>query len=132
MGIKQLFIIEGVNQNVIAEQFLDSITISSYAHENEEVTLYFKGESIIVGINPELKESAVNVFPNPFSEKLELEGVGKYYQVKMVNTTGEVIRIENINNSGSYVLDVADVQEGLYTLILLGEDILKVIKVAKY
>ena len=84
----------GINYSpIIAEQFLDSITISSCAYENEEVTLYFKGESINVGIDLELKESAVNVFPNPFREKLELEGVGEYYQVKMVNTTGKVLSI---------------------------------------
>ena len=123
----------GINYSpIIAEQFLDSITISSCAYENEEVTLYFKGESLNVGIDPELKESAVNVFPNPFREKLELEGVGEYYQVKMVNTTGKVVLIENTYNSSSCELDVEDVQEGLYTLVLVGENILKVIKVTKY
>ena len=116
---------------VSAESWVDSIHIQSSSYQQDDLTLYIKGESLISGLSKNTGGSEVHAYPNPFRDKLWLENTAEYEQMKVVDVSGKVIRLVDINNRNSIEWDADGLEEGFYTIILTGENKIRILKVSK-
>lgn len=65
-----------------------------------------------LGDNPKLGQN----YPNPAKEKtyVEVEFSSPRAQLVLSNILGETIQVLNLQHSGTYVIDVTEIPEGLY------------------
>jgi len=61
-----------------------------------------------------LEEDCINIYPNPFDDRIYLKGISGNYTVRILNAQGEVY--QNIQNTSSYFIDTIDLPQGLYFL----------------
>ncbi len=115
---------------------LESTTETSYIiaspgdglHSYYITAVYDDGESdptntleILLTGSDELYSESINVFPNPASDILYLKSDESITSVKVFNYTGQVVMNKSIDNR-SYKLDVSQLQDGIYFLIMeIGE-----------
>ena len=77
-------------------------------------------EILLTG-SDELYSESINVFPNPASDVVYLKSDESITSVKVFNYTGQVVMNKSIDNR-SYKLDVSQLQDGIYFLIMeIGE-----------
>jgi hypothetical protein len=76
------------------------------------------------GLNdPDFPSQTVNVFPNPFSHQLTIDGLqpAKTYSVTLTDMTGRVIYAHRIAGKGQWQSDYLQVPKGVYGLRLYDE-----------
>lgn len=94
----------------------------SYLSTGTKVTQGFQQSYISVGSN--VKDMTfdfdINCFPIPTSQKLTIESTHQIrgFEVQMINSVGQIIRIEKIE-SNTTVLDLSMYPKGIYCLMLL-------------
>jgi alpha-tubulin suppressor-like RCC1 family protein len=65
-------------------------------------------------------EPAIQVFPNPVTDKLSLLHAGDLKAIRLTNTAGQAIQVKTVQQqNGSYTVDVSHCTPGLYLLQLL-------------
>ena len=60
-----------------------------------------------------LIETIITLYPNPASDRVTLEGVGKEAKVLVINSVGKVVKLLD-NVSGSVTFSVEDLPKGIY------------------
>lgn len=65
-----------------------------------------------------LNEIDINVYPNPFSEKINIISAIPIKEIKVFSVEGEIIYVRNKNISLKSTIDLLDLDEGLYILHL--------------
>ena len=113
------------------ESFIDSVRINSNSYPLENFTFFLKAEALSTGLAEGVIVSNVNAYPNPFLDYLFLENTDEFYQLRISNSTGMIIRIMEINNETRLELDTSGLAKGIYTVLLLGEKKTQVLKIAK-
>lgn len=79
-------------------------------------------------------EVALNVFPNPFQNKLTVEvmgGISKQSELHVLSPDGKVVKTMSINNESS-VIDLGDLSNGLYFVRYSDGAYTQTVKVNKY
>ncbi len=74
-------------------------------------------------------ENEVNVFPNPMSDVLNIENAGEFTSFEITDIAGQTIATGSLNE-GTATISTADLNAGLYTVVLKGAET-KVVKVMK-
>jgi hypothetical protein len=69
----------------------------------------------------ELKPSEISIFPNPVTESITLQYPG-IKSVTIANIAGQTIRSMEFQGTNQEVIDVSDLKEGLYLIILDAAD----------
>ena len=84
-----------------------------------------------VGIN-EYYHSKINIYPNPFSDRLVIDGITdlKNTQISVYDISGRVIAVDHVNTS-RYVLNLWSKPSGVYFVRLVGNDLNEGFKVVK-
>lgn len=114
-----------------SENWLDSIHIQSSSYQQDDLTIYIKGESLISGVGAKTGESDINAYPNPFWDKLWLVNTSEFKQMKVVDVSEMVIRLVDINNRNRVEWDASGLEEGFYMIILMGGNEIRILKVSK-
>ena len=81
----------------------------------------------------------INIFPNPASTSFSIETsstMGELLKVAIYNSNGQLIKSDvdfqkQVNSSQDNQYDVSDLNNGIYFVKVVSEDIEKVIKVMK-
>ncbi len=74
--------------------------------------------------NQKSKNSTLQVYPNPFSNKIYLEAHNIYsYQVEIYNLMGKLVHYEIINTNFSKI-DLEKLESGIYILVIKNEKII--------
>lgn len=107
--------------------FLTSLTTQTYQQceviEEEEEEEDLVGEEMgieeeegeeVVGITSNIEDTFV-VYPNPFENNLQLNGLNGAGTIQLYGSMGQLIWNKNINDL-SVAIDTSDLQKGVYTL----------------
>lgn len=73
-----------------------------------------------VGINDESLENIINVFPNPFTDVVEIQGITSNYTYQILDGNGRVVREEEINSDTT--IELRDLTSGVYIFNLQTEN----------
>ncbi|MEZ4951200.1 MAG: T9SS type A sorting domain-containing protein [Saprospiraceae bacterium] len=77
----------------------------------------------MVGTDDELPVSALNAFPNPVQNQLQMEFEGKEVEsIEVFNAVGSLVYKANGPFAGQYVINTKDWNSGLYILNAKGRD----------
>jgi hypothetical protein len=86
-----------------------------------------------VEVNPEVKQSIVNFYPNPFHEYVTIEsGTAKQLKLSLFNSSGQLIKSETLPAFGELSLNANQLQPGIFILKLETEKQLQSIKLIHY
>ena len=67
-------------------------------------------------------DNGLNLFPNPFEDQIQLDGVG-LEKVSVTTTSGQLIKRLNLSSSGhNHKIDLRDIQSGLYLIVIEKSD----------
>jgi hypothetical protein len=89
-------------------------TLYLYSSGSGMVIYYILLESVATGINPVADKSAVNVYPNPASDRVFVN-VDKPTQVAIYNLSGSLVKSKLIESKNDYI-QVNDLQPGMYLI----------------
>lgn len=80
---------------------------------------------VSTGVKDIIDVSSVSIYPNPTSNKLEIELQNislSLAQVSIIDISGQVLSRQNINVSGKNEIDVSELSTGLYFLMVQDEE----------
>lgn len=60
----------------------------------------------------------LNIMPNPAKEQFTVTSDRAINQIQMIDMLGKQVRIMNLNSSKSAIVDVRDLNKGVYTIIV--------------
>ena len=106
-----------------------AINYNPYANESDNSCEY---DEVITGQLDQEKGKAISVFPNPFSDYININGIGSEYEfvdIKIYDNKGVLVE-ELHNRSGNDRINTTNLSEGLYYLVVLSND-LQLIKTFK-
>jgi len=86
--------------------------------------IYISDLSVVqdsITITSAVTESAVKVYPNPFSDYVTVEYPGVINNLSIFNNQGQAVIVDNMGTDYSR-LDLTSLKRGKYTLKILGED----------
>lgn len=70
-------------------------------------------------------DESVNIYPNPFTDKLNISADGNIAQLKIYTIKGQFVTNQNINNQ---TIDLSYLQSGIYIIEIVFENNIKVVK----
>jgi hypothetical protein len=112
---------------------LDSLTISC-DQEYTNYEAYYFVDAVCVSVYPEdcqnfvgIEESSpngdVHIFPNPVSSVLEIESQSHLIRsISIYEPSGRIVMLQEINGLSNYKLNVQDLNQGLYIIMVEFED----------
>jgi hypothetical protein len=121
------------NQNGTSMDFSSSTTftgsfdveIAGYVKDNCEMVAFLQDEDTkeilqaakfdfedIVGIGEHALRHSINIYPNPANDMLNIEAEGMT-SIRIMNQVGQLVMVRNANAS-SFVINVSDLETGLY------------------
>ncbi len=107
------------------ERYYVPFVSTSYAVivSNGECTDTSDCVNFTVGLD-ERKSSQIDVYPNPFSDKISIEyqGFGEIESLKLINPAGQVILEKRHLNQNNIEINMEDLPFGVYQLILKDQD----------
>ncbi|RYZ13916.1 MAG: T9SS type A sorting domain-containing protein, partial [Sphingobacteriales bacterium] len=84
-----------------------------------------------LGINGLKKEDGISIYPNPATDVLVIENkAGKFNQVSIVNTLGQVVKQQGIDK-GNNKIEISAMTSGLYYVIINGGEGARSVKISK-
>jgi len=67
-----------------------------------------------------LEENSITIYPNPFDDRIYLQGISGSYTVRILNAQGQVY--ETLQNTSSYSIAAANLPAGIYFLDVVNDD----------
>ncbi len=67
------------------------------------------------------ESQGINIYPNPFSEIVTIEGIEKVKQINIYNNLNQLVKTVNTNNVTS-IIDLSEMEEGHYIMTLSGDE----------
>jgi len=127
-----------LNTELISQANIQPININAsggFLNYNPGITINAKGSYIIelnktLGINEQGK-TLPTVFPNPFDDKVFIEGIEQGSDYKIFNSNGYLVSSGSIGNKKSIDLSTVDLASGIYLLKIRKENELQTIKLIK-
>ncbi len=111
---------DGDNNQRLAEIGSEDVILPAYV---------FGGCTAILGISSGISES-LKVYPNPVGDILFVElNDSRIQTVSIIDVSGRVVAIQSVSNQQSISVDVSEISEGLYTVVVTGEEIHAVTRV---
>ncbi|RYZ44722.1 MAG: PKD domain-containing protein, partial [Sphingobacteriales bacterium] len=84
-----------------------------------------------LGIAAITKDDGISIYPNPASDVLVIENkAGKFNQVSIVNTLGQVVKKQKIFK-GNNKVEITNMNSGLYYVIISGNEGARSVKISK-
>lgn len=110
-----------------------SYTVSQTITKCDKSDTKTKIIEILVLSTENFNQLQINVYPNPTSEKLNLNFEKSYNEVSVVisNLTGKTVLTTSAKNSANIALDFSTLSKGLYILNILADDVFYVEKIIK-
>lgn len=65
--------------------------------------------------------TAIRIYPNPSADKLNITGVDKACNAKLIDAMGSVVKVMHLS-AGNNTIDVSNVPNGVYQLQMIGAD----------
>ncbi len=84
-----------------------------------------KKSNFMAGINEISNHLQLNINPNPFDQYTTLsinETENKYYNIRIIDLTGKVVREYKNNVSGKFIIERENLQSGIYFIYLIGKE----------
>jgi hypothetical protein len=81
--------------------------------ENETINIYL----IQLGVNDN-SQSIINIFPNPFKEYIFIDNLMGIKRLAITSVFGQIIKEFELNNINVNYLQICDLQNGIYVLII--------------
>ncbi|MBW6479586.1 MAG: T9SS type A sorting domain-containing protein [Bacteroidales bacterium] len=104
------------------DEVMDGNTTTEFIYENPDadlsVTVAFELITATVLPSPE----SIKIFPNPFASPLTLQNTTCIRQVILMNITGQVMRVMDVNQEENITLQTEGLQPGIYLLRLIAND----------
>ncbi|MBS1774088.1 MAG: T9SS type A sorting domain-containing protein [Bacteroidetes bacterium] len=102
--------------------------------------IYFDGNPVVMtntthssiqlgGGVGKVEQTTISVFPNPVHDVLNIKTKGEYQSAQIINTLGQVMIEKNITQNAS--IDVSSLTNGIYYLVLKGQNGTKAEKIEK-
>lgn len=95
-----------------------NLTGNYFYGEIEDYCLYLKGDPIISTNLVNVDENNLNVFPNPFNDRIFINAsfaIGENYNLKVIDLKGEIVLSQD-NFNASNPIDLSFVSAGVYIL----------------
>lgn len=111
-----------VNANGVPGTGTVTFKVWDFKYPNQCDTVSFAVHAgVFTGIENDLQENRMQVYPNPATDRLTIENVNEQSFIKLVNHMGQVVFERKIHLSGHLTIDVSEYSPGIYFLI--SEDI---------
>lgn len=113
------------------ENFLDSVLITGNDSEMKNFCLYFTGIALNTSNGKLPDEGEISVYPNPFADKIWVNGSSVFTELKVINMNGQVVLVRDISKTERFELDTHKLEPGLYTMVFTGKDKICSVKVSR-
>jgi hypothetical protein len=70
----------------------------------------------IVGVDEEQEFSSFEVYPNPATDFIQIDGTSSIEYIKILSSTGQLVTTIFINNNASIRFEISDLANGIYLL----------------
>jgi hypothetical protein len=104
------------------DEVMDGNTTTEFIYENLDADILITVEFELVTSSFIPKTENVKVFPNPFSNSITLQNTTDIKQVILMNITGQIMRVMDVNQEENLMLQTEGLQPGIYLLRLIAND----------
>ena len=102
---------------------IDDVRIYDCALNDSDILTLYNINS--VGINSPINKSLVSIYPNPAGNSISFNNLGGFqgnYFLSIKNIQGQEIMYKKIRSSETNTIDISDLNNGIYSLSLIGSD----------
>ena len=102
------------------DEIIDGNATMQYIYENLDVDISVKVEFELASNIYIPKTENVKIFPNPFNKTLILNNTSGIQNVTLMNLTGQVMRLVDVNYDENIIIDTEGLRPGIYLMRLKG------------